>query len=205
MRRLRVPPTKSSLLRLKRQVGFLMRAREMLERKRDLLRKLVHERAQRYRKLVLEARSALHEAYGWLVIARLRMGSHALRQAAVGLQPCVSVHVIPGSSAGVQHPTLRVEEIPLRPIGLMRTDASFDEARKRLAGLVVLLARLGEAETTLRRLLCARRKIQRRVNALRHNIIPMHLETIAFIQSALEEEERSTLFRLRVLQERQLR
>jgi V/A-type H+-transporting ATPase subunit D len=46
------------------------------------------------------------------------------------------------------------------------------------------------------------RKAQKRVNALKYNIIPLHQRTIHFIQSALEEEERNTLFQVKLLRER---
>ena len=43
------------------------------------------------------------------------------------------------------------------------------------------------------------RKTQKRVNALKYNIIPRYPATIRFIESALEEEERNTLFQIKVL------
>jgi vacuolar-type H+-ATPase subunit D/Vma8 len=49
------------------------------------------------------------------------------------------------------------------------------------------------------------RKAQKRVNALKYNIIPLYRRTIHFIQSALEEEERNTLFQVKVLRERHMR
>ena len=49
--RLKVPPTKSALLQLKRQVDFLQQGHDMLERKRDLLTRLVYERLHQYRKM----------------------------------------------------------------------------------------------------------------------------------------------------------
>jgi V/A-type H+-transporting ATPase subunit D len=83
----------------------------------------------------------------------------------------------------------------------MWTDASFDEARTRLAQLAVLLAQLGEAENALWRLLAEQRKTQKRVNALKYNIIPAYDRTIHHIESTLEEEERNTLFQMKILQE----
>ena len=47
--RLKVPPTKSNLLRLKRQVAFLVQGHTLLERKKDLLTRLVYERLGHYR------------------------------------------------------------------------------------------------------------------------------------------------------------
>ena len=42
--RLKIPPTKSALLSLKRQTTFLVQGHAMLERKRELLTRLVYER-----------------------------------------------------------------------------------------------------------------------------------------------------------------
>ncbi len=202
MKQLKVPPTKSALLGLKRQVGFLRQGHDMLERKRELLTRLVYERLADYRRLRREARDAFADAYGWLGIAHLRMGSQLLRQASLGLKPALRLRILPRSSIGVEYPAVSAEPLPLKPVGLMWTDASFDAARARLAALAALLARVGEAETALWRLLAEQRKTQKRVNALKYNIIPLYERSIRQIESALEEEERNTLFQMQVLRER---
>ncbi len=197
--RLRVRPTKSTLLSLRRQVVALQHCHDLLERKRELLTRLVHQRLQKYRELRLEVKASFQGAYHWLSIAHMRMGSTQLRQAVLGLAPAVSVHILPRSSIGVEYPTVTVESTPLQPVGLMWTDASFDEARKRMADIAVLLAQLGEAETALWRLLTEQRKTQKRVNALKYNVIPRYQATIRHIESVLSEEERDTLFQLKVM------
>jgi len=199
--RLKIPPTKSALLALKRQVAFLEQGHAMLERKRELLTRLVYERLDQYRRLRAEVRASLAESYGWLGMAHMRMGSQMLRQAALGLKPALALTILPRSSIGVEYPAVEVRTLPLQPVGLMWTDASFDEARRRLAQLAALLARFGEAETALWRLLAEQRKTQKRVNALKYNVIPRYRATIRYIQSALEEEERNTLFQIKVLRE----
>ena len=70
-----------------------------------------------------------------------------------------------------------------------------------LAQAAMMLARLGEAETSLWRLLAEQRKTQKRVNALKYNVIPRYRATIRYIQSVLEEEERNTLFQIKILRE----
>lgn len=202
MKTLKVSPTKSALLGLRRQLRFLRQGHDMLERKRELLTRLVYERLAHYRALRGEARQVLRDAYRWLGIAHLRMGSQMLRQSALGLTPAIRVHILPRSSIGVEYPAVTAEKLPLQPVGLMWTDASFDEARARLADVAVLLAQLGEAETALWRLLAEQRKTQKRVNALKYNIIPAYERSIHHIESVLEEEDRNTLFQMKVLRER---
>ncbi len=200
-RRLKIPPTKSALLSLRRQVLFLEQGHAMLERKRELLTRLVYERLEQYRRLRSEVRTALQDAYRWLGVTQMRMGSQMVRQAALGLAPALRLTILPRSSIGVEYPAVNAEVLPLQPVGLMWTDASFDQTRVRLAQAAVLLARLGEAETALWRLLAEQRKTQKRVNALKYNVIPRYRDTIRYIQSSLEEDERNTLYQIKLLRE----
>ncbi|MEW5768813.1 MAG: V-type ATP synthase subunit D [Pseudomonadota bacterium] len=202
-KRLSVPPTKSALLQVGRQVRFLDQGRQMLEKKRDLLSRLVYERLAQYRELRGQAERELAEAYRWLGIVQMRMGGQMLRQSSVGLKLALRIKVVARSSVGVEYPSISAEPLPLQPVGLMWTDVSFDEARKRLQALTLTLARLGEAENALWRLLAASRKTQKRVNALKYNIIPRYQATVEHIRAALEEDERNTLFQIKVLRARQ--
>ncbi|HET7832041.1 MAG TPA: V-type ATP synthase subunit D [Gallionella sp.] len=199
--RLDVRPTKSVLLALRRQVVALQHGHDLLERKRELLTRLVHQRLKSYRELRLKVRESWQSAYHWLSIAHMRMGSTQLRQAVLGLKPALSVYILPRSSIGVEYPTVTVDSAPLQPVGLMWTDASFDEARRRMTDIAMLLAQLGEAETALWRLLTEQHKTQKRVNALKYNVIPRYQNTIRHIESLLSEDERNTLFQLKVMRE----
>jgi V/A-type H+/Na+-transporting ATPase subunit D len=201
-KRLSVPPTKSALLQIDRQVRFLEQGQQMLEKKRDLLTRLVYERLAQYRELRAQTSRELAAAYHWLGIVQMRMGGQMLRQASVGLKPAVALKVVARSSVGVEYPSVSATPLPLQAVGLMGTDVSFDEARMRLQSLTITLARLGEAENALWRLLAASRKTQKRVNALKYNIIPRYQATEHHIRAALEEDERNTLFQIKVLRAR---
>ncbi len=199
---LRAAPTKSALLALNRQVRFLEQGHDMLERKRELLTRVIYERLRAYRRLRRQARAQLETAYHWLALAQLRMGGQMLRHAVLGLDPGLAVRILPRSNVGIEYPAVTAAALPLRPVALMWTDASFDEARIHLAQTAVLLAQLGESETALWRLLNAQRKTQKRVNALRYNIIPRYRQAIRVIRSAVEENERDSLFQLQRLREK---
>ncbi len=58
-RLIKVPPTKNTLLKLKKQVKFLEEGHDLLERKRELLTRLVYERIGDYRRLREEAERSL--------------------------------------------------------------------------------------------------------------------------------------------------
>jgi V/A-type H+-transporting ATPase subunit D len=199
---IKVPPTKNTLLRLKKQVQFLEEGHDLLERKRELLTRLVYERIGEYRRLRAKAEEELKGAFRCLSVTHLRMGSRGIHQAALGSEPALTVDILPRRSLGVEYPAVTAERVPLKPVGLLGTDASFDNSREHLADLAVTLANLGEVEIALHRLMEEQRKAQKRVNALKYNIIPLYRRTIHFIQSSLEEEERNTLFQVKLLRER---
>ena len=198
---IKVPPTKNTLLKLKKQVAFLEEGHTLLERKRELLTRLVYERVGEYRRLRDETRAAMQDAYRWLAVSLLKQSSRSLRQASFGTQPMIKVDILPRRSLGVEYPSITSERLPMKPMGLLGTDSSFDQTRERWADATVKLARLGELEMALSRLMEEQRKAQKRVNALKYNIIPRYRRTIHFIQSSLEEEERNTLFQIKILRE----
>ncbi|HXK56118.1 MAG: V-type ATP synthase subunit D [Gammaproteobacteria bacterium] len=200
--RIKAPPTKNTLLSLKKQVRFLQDGHALLERKRELLTRLIYQHIDEYRAQRELARNAIKQAYHWMSISYLRMGSRSLHQAGLGIKPSVEIDIIPKHSLGVEFPAINARELPLQPMGLLGTDTSFDETRKQLTAAAIQLARLGEAEMALGRLMAEQRKARKRVNALKYNIIPKYLNTIRYIESVLEEEERNVLFQIKLLRER---
>lgn len=201
--RLNIPPTKSSLLDLKRRLNFLNEGYRLLERKRELLTRLVYEKLKEYRQLKLNTRESMIQAYRWLGVTQMRMGSRRIQQLSIGMQESVEAKVLPRRNMGVQYPSIEIKKRALQPVGLLGTDASLDETRSSFSDMVVNSARLAEVETALWRLLEEQRKTQKRVNALKYNVIPRFQRTIQYVESSLEEEERNVLFQLKVLQQRQ--
>ncbi|MGD8575869.1 MAG: V-type ATP synthase subunit D [Thiohalophilus sp.] len=198
--RFKIAPTKNNLLSLRRQAEFLDSGYNLLERKRELLTRLVYKRLNSYRELRKKSRQLLEKAYRSLTITHLRMGRQQFRQATLGIQPAIELRILPMSSLGVQYLSVKTKKLPFQPLSLLGTDASFDKTRQLMTELALVLAKLGQAETALRRLLVEQRKTQKRVNALKYNVIPRYRNTIRYIESSLEEEERTTLFQIKILQ-----
>jgi V/A-type H+/Na+-transporting ATPase subunit D len=200
-KRIKAAPTKNTLLNLKRQLQFLEDGHSLLERKRELLTRLVYQRIGEYRKIHDESHAAIKNAYHWLSMLQLRMGSRAINQNALGVKPVLDLKILPRRNLGVEFPSVTGELTPLNPVGLLGTDTSFDETRMHFAEASLLLAKMGEVSMSLNRLIAEQRKAQKRVNALRYNIIPQYRNTIKYIESSLEEEERNALFQVKVLRE----
>ncbi len=199
--RLNIPPTKSALLEMQSRVDFLYEGYRLLERKRELLTRLVYEKLAEYKSMKHEAQASLKTAYDSLSITQMRMGSSRIRQLALGMPAGFEGAILPRRNMGVQYPSVTIKKLPLQPVGILGTDASLDETRLKLTEMAEKMALLSEVETALRRLLEEQRKTQKRVNALKYNVIPRFERTIKFIRDSLEEEERNTLFQIKVLLE----
>lgn len=202
IRKLKVPPTKSTLIRLKRQVDFLYRGQELLEHKGELLIRLIHEHMGRYRDLRTRLHKKVGEAYYWLGIMQMRIDSYALNCATEEVAPAVDISLLPRINLGVEYPAVTVTKQALNPIGLLGTDASFDETRAAMQEMTIMLAELGQYEVMLSRLIDEHRKVQKRVNALKYNIIPSHEATIKFIHDVMEEGDRESIFQIKMLNKR---
>lgn len=199
--RLNIAPTKSNLLELRRRVRFLDQGYQLLERKREMLTRLVYDRLKQYRTLRSEAHQNLKDAYRSLSITQMRMGTRRIRQLALGIPAALEIRILPRRNMGVQYPSVEIKSLPLHPLGLLATDVMVDETRKNFAVMAMSMAKLAEVESALWRLLEEQRKTQKRVNALKYNVIPKFQRTIRYVESSLEEEERNVLFQLKVLQE----
>jgi V/A-type H+-transporting ATPase subunit D len=132
-KRIKAAPTKNTLLNLKRQLNFLEEGHSLLERKRELLTRLVYQRIAEYRKIRGQAHEATKLAYHWLSMLQLRMGSRAINQAALGVKPVLDLKILPRRNLGVEFPSVSGERLPLNPVGLLGIDPSFDATRLHFA------------------------------------------------------------------------
>ena len=197
--KLNLPPTKSTLIRLKKQVAFLYKGQELLEHKGELLSRLIHENLRHYKELRQKMYEKVHDAYYWLGIMQMRMDNYALDCAIEEVATAVEVSLLPRIHLGVEYPAVTASRKALNPIGLLGTDTSFDETRESMQDMALMLAEFGQYEVMLSRLIDEHRKIQKRVNALKYNIIPSHEETIKFIHDSMEESDRESIFQLKML------
>lgn len=203
MTRINVPPTRSNLLRMKQELQFSREGYEILDKKREVLTaeliRLSHD-AEKFQEQVW---SRLAEAYRTLEQARLTMGQEHMEWAALAVNKTVDVQLKFRGVMGVSLPLIEARGKPLEmPYSLGDTTAALDEASAVFREVLDSVPRLSELATSVWRLAGELRKTQRRVNALEHIFIPDYEETIAFIESALEEREREETFRLKRLKTR---
>jgi V/A-type H+-transporting ATPase subunit D len=203
MAKINVPPTRSNLIRLKKELQFAREGYEILDRKREVLTteliSLAHDAG-----LLQEQVWALQaEAYRALEKAQLTMGREHLEWAALAAHKTVEVEIHFRGIMGVPVPLIQATGSPPEMLySLGDTSATLDEASAAFKKVLLLLPELSRLVTTVFRLARELRKTQRRVNALQYIFIPEYEETVAFIISTLEEREREDTFRLKLLKNR---
>lgn len=195
-----VAPTRTNLIRIKKELRFAREGYEILDRKREVLTTELVRVAHEADILQKEVWKLLETAYSALETARLTMGSDHVEWAALAANKTVDVHLKLRGIMGVAIPVIEARgDLPKMLYSLSGTSASLDEAAAAFREVVIKTPQLSMLVTTVWRLAGELRKTQRRVNALQHIFIPQYEETVAFIVSSLEEREREETFRLKWL------
>jgi V/A-type H+-transporting ATPase subunit D len=203
MAKLDVPPTKSSLLRLKRDLRFAREGYEMLEEKRQILILELMGTVQKARDIQKEVQQKLDAAYGALREALIRNGALRLTSDAAAPRPEHSAEVSTRALMGIYLPAIKADHPPAAPAtSLMAGSTTLDEVTAAFAAAMESIDRLAEIENAVFRLAREVQKTQRRVNALEKMFIPSYVETLRFITDALEERERDEFIVMRKVKER---
>lgn len=198
MARLKVPPTRSSLIRVKRTLSLARDGHALLDRKREVLTINLMRMAHDAEEVERQMRELLASAYAALRVANLTMGREMVEWAALAVEAETEVRVLLRSIMGVVVPTVElVEQPPARPFGLGDTSAGLDEALIKFRRVLQLVPTLAETVSSVWRLASELQRTQHRVNALEHLFIPQYEETAKYIEGALEEKDREEHFRLK--------
>ena len=203
MAKLKMAPTKSSFLALRRQLVFAREGYDLLEQKRQILVFELMSRLGRARDAERRMADAMAEAYAALRDTVLAIGSDAIDRAALAVGTGHAVDIADQPLMGIRIPMIALEaESPGPAFGLTGTSAHADATMKRFIQVLALLRELAELENAVLRLARELRKTQRRCNALSKIFIPDYSETIAYITSSLEERERESIVIMKMEKER---
>ncbi len=195
-----VAPTRSNLIRIKKELRFAREGYEILDRKREALTGELVKVAKEADAVQKEVWTLLQTAYGAMEKARLVMGSDHVEWAALAVNKTVDVHLKLRGIMGVAIPSIEARgEPPKLLYSPGDTAAVLDEASAAFREVLLRIPQLAMLTATVWRLANELRKTQRRVNALQHIFIPAYEATVAFIVSSLEEREREEIFRLKWL------
>ncbi len=195
-----IAPTRSNLIRVKKDLQFAREGYEILDRKREVLTSELVRVAHEAEAMQKEVWDILEKAYAALRKARLTLGSDHVEWAALAANKSVDVGLKFRGIMGVASPVIEATgEPPTKLYSPGGTNAALDEATAMFREALLRVPQLSMLVTTVWRLAGELRKTQRRVNALQHIFIPNYEATVAFIVSSLEEREREETFRLKWL------
>jgi len=200
MPQVNISPTRTNLIRLKKEIRFAKEGYAILDRKREALTGELVRVAKEADTLQKDVWALLETAYAAMEKARLVMGSDHVEWASLAVNKTVEVHMRLRGIMGVAIPQIESRgEPPELLYSPGDTAAVLDEASAAFREVLIKIPQLSMLTAAVWRLANELKKTQRRVNALQHVFIPQYQHQIEFIVSSLEEREREETFRLKWL------
>jgi V/A-type H+-transporting ATPase subunit D len=195
MARYEIAPTKSNLMKVKRDLGFAHEGWELLDQKRKILVVELMGLIDRAVEAQEEVEKKLDVAFKALDQAMLRMGRRDLGLLALGVQIHADIKYTERRVMGVSIPKVRVEFDDKSPyVAAAESSIWADEANLRFREALKQIGALAEARISLMRLAREVAKTIRRVNALEKIFIPDYEETLKYIIMYLDEMDREAFF-----------
>lgn len=195
-----VKPTRSELLKLKKQIKLAKSGYNLLKKKRDGLILEFFEILKKTKTLRQDLVDEYKIALEKINISRTLEGDLKVKSIAMAIQNIPDVKLATKNIMGVKVPKIESSEIKKafmeRGYGIYNSSA-IDEAAAAYEKVVEKIILAAEVETSMRKLLNEIEKTKRRVNALEFVVIPSLDKQRAFIQLRLEEMERENIFRMK--------
>lgn len=202
MARLNVTPTRMNLTVLKGRLATSQRGYKLLKDKQDELMRQFIELIRKNKDLREEVEGELSKSSKEFLVASAFMSPEFLEEAVSFPTQKVGVEIQKKNIMSVNVPVMdfKVDKndstTSIYPYGYAQTSAQLDEAIEGLNKVMDKLLKLAEIEKTCQLMADEIEGTRRRVNALEYRTIPDLKETVAYIRSKLEENERATITRL---------
>ena len=196
-------PTKTNLMKEKRNLQLALQGYDLLEKKREILIIELMKRMDSLELLEQEIAKKTEEAYTALRRMLLSVGRE--RALTISSLPVRDIRLSASSInvSGMHLPTLEVHaSAPVLHYSFMNSFAVCDETVIKFTELLDMLSTAAGMRSIVWRLAREVRKTQRRVNALDKMVIPRSREVVKFIDSSLDERERESLFAVKMLKQR---
>ena len=195
-----IKPTRSELLKLKKQIKLAKSGYNLLKKKRDGLILEFFEILKKAKTLREELVNEYKIALEKINVARTLEGDLKVKSIAMAIKDIPDIKLTAKNIMGVKVPKIESSEIKKafmqRVYGIYNSSA-IDETASAYEKVVEKIILAAEVETSMRKLLNEIEKTKRRVNALEFVVIPSLDKQRAFIQLRLEEMERENIFRMK--------
>jgi len=195
MPKIDVPPTKSSLRKIKEDLSFAYEGFDLLNQKREILVMEIVKNINKIKKIENEFKSSLNELYNHYRIAAIEMGSCTLTLKSSSEKQRYFMSTSSSKLMGLKLPVISIKRKNLKVFsGLAGTTCSYDSAKAKSIDSLTVLADYATVSKSIFMLSKELKKVQRRVNALEKIFIPQNEDTRKFITDRLEEIEREEIF-----------
>jgi V/A-type H+/Na+-transporting ATPase subunit D len=195
-----IKPTRSELLKVKKQIKLALSGHSLLKKKRDGLILEFFEILKKAKTLRQELVEEYKIALGKMNVARALEGDLRIKSIAMAIREIPEIKLTTKNIMGVKVP--KIEKVDIQKAMMNRgfgiyNSAAIDEAASSYEKVVEKVLLAAEIETSMRKLLNEIEKTKRRVNALEFVVMPRLKKTQNFIRLRLEEMERENIFRMK--------
>jgi V/A-type H+-transporting ATPase subunit D len=203
-----VSPTRMELLDMNRRIKLAKKGHKLLKQKRDSLVTEFFGIIEQARGGRTELVAAMNKGYGDLIQAEALTGAQTTEGIASTVPEKNTFTIKTRNIMGVKIPKIEVikKDVPAGEItGSAYTTTKLYESKKDFEKAYDDLVKLVETEETVRRLGEEIKKTKRRVNSLEYIMMPRLGATKKYITSRLEEMERESFFRLKMVKRKKQR
>jgi V/A-type H+-transporting ATPase subunit D len=197
-----VVTTRTELIARKAQIDLAEKGRDLLEQKRSALMKEIMRVADRVMAEAGALQQAADQALRALSRAEAVAGTEAVRSAALAARGEFPLGLETVNVMGVKVPHFEPRQVRRTRLGrdaaMVERSLTLDEAGAAFEHEVEAILKLADSELRLVRLTAEIRRTSRRVNALKHVLIPRLEAERDRIQFTLDERERADRFRLKL-------
>ncbi|MDO9508668.1 MAG: V-type ATP synthase subunit D [Thermovirgaceae bacterium] len=195
----KMAPTRGNLVQARKAYAVAKTGKDLLEQKRQVLMMELVGQIESAREIQADVSRVFDTAYRALQRANTSIGIDMVEAIAMAIPEEDSLTVRLRSIMGVEIPEIDPLPRDIRPCySFWQTSGSMDNAFKEFKGVLALLLRLAEIETSVYRLAVQIRRTHRRVNALEKVVIPFYQDAMAVIDALLEEQEREDFVRMKI-------
>ncbi len=199
MARLNVNPTRMELKKLKARLKTATRGHKLLKDKSDEMIRRFSVLLKENKRLRDEVNAELKKVLAEFAFAKGQMSPSLIENAFMMPTTSLSIDCKTKSIMNVSVPDIEVSAVKAKeayPYSFLEVTCEADYSVRKISSVIAKLVKLAEVEKQTAMLADEIEKNKRRVNALEFVMIPQIEETIKYITSKLDENERSAVTRL---------
>ncbi len=202
---LNVNLTRIESLNMKKSLKTAVRGHKLLKDKLDELIKKLMALVEENKSIREEVERKLEKSYQSFTMAKAVISDEYIEEALMIPKQSINVDVTTKSIMSVKIPSFSFNKENVNdemyPYGFAFTTGDLDKSVQILTDVTNILLKLAKNEKAIELLSVEIEKTRRRVNALENVMIPNYQDTIKYIQTKLDEDERASLTRLMKVKE----